>query len=82
MRTSLIPAAVALLVAAASPALAEPPIKSPQDAACRDEARAKVFSAPNPEGLSLWDVGAKIYHACMATAGTRANVSTASARTR
>jgi len=48
------------------PARAEPPIRSPEDAACRVEARAKVFSAPNPKGLELEDIGRQIYFACMA----------------
>ncbi|HEV7438127.1 MAG TPA: hypothetical protein VGN94_00670 [Methylobacterium sp.] len=43
----------------------EPPIKSPQDAACRNEARARVFSTPDPEGLGLRAVGRQIYMACM-----------------
>ncbi|MHC2105660.1 hypothetical protein [Methylobacterium sp. CM6246] len=47
-------------------ARAEPPIRSPEDAACRNEARAKVFSAPNPQGLELEDIGRQIYFACMA----------------
>jgi hypothetical protein len=46
-------------------AQAEPPIRSPEDAACRMEARAKVFSAPNPTGLAIEDVGRQIYFACM-----------------
>jgi hypothetical protein len=46
-------------------ARAEPPIRSPEDAACRLEARAKVFSAPNPGGLAIEDVGRQIYFACM-----------------
>ncbi len=61
----------ALLVALTGAALAqqvdEPPIQSPQDAACRVQARAQVFSAPNPSNLSLYDLGSQIYHACMAS---------------
>lgn len=53
------------LILAASPARAEPPIRSPEDAACRLEARAKVFSAPNPRGLELEEIGRQIYYACM-----------------
>ena len=45
----------------------EPPIQGPQDAACRDQARAEVFSAPNPNRLSLWDLGSQIWHTCMAS---------------
>ena len=44
---------------------AEPPIRSPEDAACRVEARAKVFTAPNPRGLELEEIGRQIYGACM-----------------
>ncbi len=82
MRTLLIPAVAALLVlsAPAAQAWSEPPVKSQRDAACRDEARAKVFTAPNPKGLSLWDVGTQLYHACMAASGTRAGVATVSTR--
>ena len=54
-----------LIVMGCSPALAEPPIQGPEDAACRAEAKAKVFSAPNPKGLELEQVGRGIYHACM-----------------
>jgi hypothetical protein len=46
-------------------ARAEPPIRSPEDAACRLEARAKVFSTPNPHGLELEQIGRQIYFACM-----------------
>jgi hypothetical protein len=45
-------------------ARAEPPIRSPEDAACRLEARAKVFSTPNPQGLELEEIGRLIYFAC------------------
>lgn len=54
-----------VVMAGTGPARAEPPIRSPEDAACRAEARAKVFSAPNPRGLGLEEVGRGIYHACM-----------------
>jgi hypothetical protein len=55
------------VVAVFSPSsvLAEPPIRSPEDAACRAEAKAKVFSAPNPKGLEIEEVGRGIYYACM-----------------
>ena len=66
MRTTL---TAAFLLAITGGALAqqvdEPPIQSPQDAACREQARAQVFSAPNPSNLSLYDLGSQIYHACM-----------------
>jgi hypothetical protein len=64
------PIAAALVAAGlAAPAGAqEPPIQSPQDAACRIVARDRVFTAPNPGNLSLWDLGSQIYHACMSEA--------------
>ena len=54
-----------LLACAAGAAGAQPPIQSPQDAACRDEARARVFTAPDPQGLGLHGVGRQIYAGCM-----------------
>jgi len=83
VRTS--PLAIAAILALASgPALAffEPPVTGPRDAACRDEARAKVFSAPDPEGLGLYATGKRIYMACMAASEGRAVTTTASARAR
>lgn len=59
------------LALSGSPARAEPPIRSPEDAACRLEARAKVFSAPNPHGLELEQIGRQIYFACMSRLGQR-----------
>jgi hypothetical protein len=56
---------VAGLMLASPAALAEPPIRSPQDAACRIEAKARVFSAPNPRGLELEEIGRQIYFACL-----------------
>ncbi len=52
--------------AAAAQGAPEPPIQGPQDAACREQARAQVFSAPNPDNLSLYDLGSQIWHLCMA----------------
>lgn len=57
------------LVLICSPASAEPPIRSPEDAACRLEARAKVFATPNPKGLELEQIGRQIYYACMSRLG-------------
>ena len=57
------------LVFLGRPALAEPPIRSVEDAACRLEARAKVFSTPNPKGLELEQIGRQIYYACMSRLG-------------
>jgi len=63
-------AAVVLSAAGLSGAFAQnQPITSPQDAQCRDEARDKVFSTPNPNGLSPFSLGAELYHACMRRLG-------------
>ncbi|ACL59814.1 hypothetical protein [Methylobacterium nodulans] len=50
------------------------PIKSPQDQACRDEARARVFSTPDPQGVGPYVIGRQIYMACMQRASHRASV--------
>nr|WP_276081428.1 hypothetical protein [Methylobacterium sp. GC_Met_2] len=65
---------------AVSPARAEPPIRSPEDAACRLEARARVFTAPNPRGLELEEIGKQIYYACMARLGEAAQPAKAAHR--
>jgi hypothetical protein len=63
-------AASILLTGMLSPAFAQnQPIKGPEDAKCRDEARNHVFTAPNPKGLSLYGLGAELYHACMRRLG-------------
>ena len=57
-----------LLVAAsltAGAARAEPPITSARDASCRAEARARVFSTPDPMNLGLEAIGRRISRACM-----------------
>lgn len=46
-------------------ARADPPIRSAEDAACRLEAKARVFSTPNPRGLEPETIGRQIYFACM-----------------
>ncbi|GJE41895.1 hypothetical protein [Methylobacterium soli] len=68
--------------ASGASAQGEPPIKSAQDAACRNEARARVFSTPDPQGLGLRAVGRQIYMACMqrASAAARRPVTHKSAR--
>ncbi|KAA0122876.1 hypothetical protein CIW48_15660 [Methylobacterium sp. P1-11] len=58
---------IALTTAAAAQSVPEPPIQSPQDAACREQARAQIFSYPNPNNLSLYDLGSQIWHLCMAS---------------
>ncbi|WP_019906489.1 hypothetical protein [Methylobacterium sp. 77] len=68
MRTTLTAAfLLAFTGAALAQQVSEPPIQGPQDAACREQARAQVFSAANPSNLSLYDLGSQIYHACMAS---------------
>lgn len=62
------PALGIMLSALASVALAQgefTPIQSPQDAACRTEARNRVFSTPDPKGLGLYAIGRQLYFACM-----------------
>jgi hypothetical protein len=46
-----------------------PPPQSPEDSRCRGVAQAKVFSEPNPQGLSLYDHGYRIWAKCMRQAG-------------
>jgi hypothetical protein len=46
-------------------AQSQPPVQSARDAACREEAASRVFSAPNPKGLGLYDVGRQIWQDCM-----------------
>ena len=71
MRRARLPLAVAAVaIAGLAPAWAkEPPVTGPQDAQCRAEARSQVFSAPNPKGLGLYDLGTEIYYACMRRIG-------------
>lgn len=66
MRTLIGTCLVAIALTGSALAFDQPPIRSAQDAACRDDARARVFSAPNPQRLSLWTLGAQLYHQCMA----------------
>lgn len=61
--------AATILCCSLTAARAEPPIRSPEDAACRNEARAKVFTAPNPRALPIEEVGKTIYYACMKRIG-------------
>ena len=65
MRKTLL--AVAFFVVSTRSGLGdEPPVQGPEDAACRAQARTEVFTAPNPNHLSLWDLGSQIWHSCMA----------------
>ena len=66
MRNIILALCLAIAVSGGAEAQQVPPIQSPQDAACRNDARDKVFTAANPNNLSLWDLGSQIYHACMA----------------
>lgn len=52
-------------VVSAGEVRAEPPVRSAQDAYCRDQARARVFSAPDPQNVGLHEVGRRIYQGCM-----------------
>ena len=58
-----------MLAPAAAYAQGQPPIQSAQDAACRQEAANRVFSAPNPAGESLYSIGRQIWFECMSRAG-------------
>ena len=49
-----------------------PPVQSPQDQACRDEAGRRVFSEPNPAGLGLYDRGRQYWTECMRRTEARA----------
>ena len=52
MRKTLL--AVAVVVVSTGSGLAnEPPVQGPEDSACRAQARSEVFTAPNPNHLSL-----------------------------
>ncbi len=63
--------ALGIAVALTGSALAQlqPPIKSPEDATCREDARSRLLGAPNPKGLSPFDLGAQLYHECMRRLG-------------
>lgn len=73
MRPLITPLAIviALTTGAAAQSVPEPPIQSPQDAACREQARAQILSYPNPNNLSLYDLGSQIWHLCMASYHSR-----------
>lgn len=58
-------AAAAGLSLIATGARAEPPIRSAEDAFCRSEARAQVFSTPDPLNLGLHELGRQIWASCM-----------------
>lgn len=54
-----------LLALGHTAARADPPIRSAEDAACRLEAKARVFVTPNPQGLEPEAIGRQIYYACL-----------------
>lgn len=54
-----------LLALGCTAARADPPVRSAEDAACRLEAKARVFVTPNPKGLEPEAIGRQIYYACM-----------------
>lgn len=60
---------VAVIMTGSALAQTQPPIKSPEDATCRDDARNRLLGAPNPKGLSPFDLGAQLYHECMRRLG-------------
>ena len=61
----------AAMVLASSAALAYPPPQSAEDQHCRGVAQSRIFSEPNPEGLSLYDHGYRIWAKCMRQVGGR-----------
>jgi hypothetical protein len=71
MPTQRIVLAFIIAVTMTSGALAplQPPIKSPEDATCREDTRSRLLGAPNPKGLSPFDLGAQLYHECMRRLG-------------
>lgn len=69
-RTALV--VIATLAGVGHVAAQDQPIQSPQDAACREEARANLFSTPNPQGLGLYQLGTQIYYACMSRSQAQA----------
>ncbi|WP_232630393.1 hypothetical protein [Methylobacterium sp. Leaf118] len=62
---AIVVAVPAFLTLSAAQAFEQPPITSPQDKACRDEATARVLHAPDPQNLGLHAIGREIYGTCM-----------------
>lgn len=65
LAASLAVAVPAFLTPTTAQAFEQPPITSPQDKACRDEAASRVLHAPDPQNLGLHAIGREIYGACM-----------------
>lgn len=75
----LAPVLLGLLTGRAD-AFEQPPIQSPQDKACRDEAAGRVFETPDPQGLGVYAIGKQIYFACMQRAEAAPAASGATAK--
>lgn len=69
MRRIVLAFGIAAAMTGSALAQLQPPIKSPEDATCREEARSRLLGAPNPRGLSPFDLGAQLYHECMRRLG-------------
>ncbi|GJE57768.1 hypothetical protein FV217_15915 [Methylobacterium sp. WL9] len=69
MRRIVLATAIAAAVTGAALAQGQPPIQGPEDATCREDARNRLLGAPNPQGLSPFDLGAQLYHECMKRLG-------------
>lgn len=71
-RSTLLLSALLMLAPAVALGQGQPPVQSPQDAACRNEAANRVFSVPNPRGLDPYVLGGQIWTQCMRQAGALA----------
>ena len=80
MRARLLAALLLCAIPAAAHAFQEPPIQDARDAACRADARAKVFTAPDPDGVGLFETGKRLYLACMQATSAAKSRSLAVAR--
>jgi len=72
MRQVCLAVVVATVMTGGALAQTQPPIQSPEDATCRDDARSRLLSTPNPKGLSPFDLGTQLYHECMRRLGPEA----------
>ncbi|MEE7455927.1 hypothetical protein MPAR168_24225 [Methylorubrum populi] len=69
MRQIVLATIIAATMTGGASAQGQPPIQSPEDATCRDDARNRLLGAPNPKGLSPFDLGAQLYHECLRRLG-------------
>jgi hypothetical protein len=69
MRHIVLATIIAVAMTGGASAQSQPPIKSPEDATCRNDARDRLLGAPNPKGLSPFDLGTQLYHECMRRLG-------------